>query len=112
MNAVWVELYSDSHPLSREGRIIAGVREYCGAMGLPAPSGKIAVSGRGKPYFEERGPHFSISHSGGLWACAFSSSHVGLDIQETAGRAKEGAIARRFFTLEENRHLKGHPEDF
>lgn len=51
----------------------------------------------GKPYFKDMtGLHFSISHSGVIWSCAFSDSEVGLDIQELHDRNCE-KIARRFY---------------
>ncbi len=68
---------------------------------------QIARTERGKPYFPNRPEvHFSISHSGELWVCAFSGRPVGVDVQqhvkkrgegdrEAAGRF--GRMADRFF---------------
>ena len=61
---------------------------------------------RGKPYFPEY-PwlHFSISQSGGVWACAMAAQEVGLDLQQhTKGRREH--ISKRFFHPLENEYLK------
>ncbi|MBC8569288.1 4'-phosphopantetheinyl transferase family protein [Zongyangia hominis] len=60
----------------------------------------------GKPYFVNMpGLHFSLSHSGGHWMCAFGSEPVGLDLQrkQTCDRAR---ISRRFFHPEEDDYLR------
>lgn len=60
----------------------------------------------GKPYFAELpGVHFSISHSGDIWACAIGAAPVGLDIQKNGGY-NTAAIAERFFHLLECEYLK------
>lgn len=66
----------------------------------------IARGEKGKPYFPNNPRlHFSVSHSGKLFACAFASFPIGLDIQENKKRADESErcikIARRFFHPDE-----------
>ncbi|MCD8231379.1 MAG: 4'-phosphopantetheinyl transferase superfamily protein [Clostridiales bacterium] len=62
----------------------------------------------GKPYIAELPDvHFSISHSGGFWACAVSDVEVGLDLQEVK-TAREEKLARRFFHPSEIAWLEGH----
>lgn len=71
----------------------------------------VARTERGKPYFENCGEiHFSISHSGDLFACAFAPFPIGLDIQEHVKRRGETdteaaerclKIAKRFFHPDE-----------
>ena len=67
----------------------------------------------GKPYFAAcPDVRFSVSHSGGYWACAFAEEEVGLDLQKTAVRRWED-VAKRFFHPAEQRWLEGRAaEDF
>ncbi|MCD8364885.1 MAG: 4'-phosphopantetheinyl transferase superfamily protein [Clostridiales bacterium] len=65
----------------------------------------------GKPYIEELPDvHFSISHSGGFWACAIGSAEVGLDLQEVK-EVREEKLARRFFHPSEVEWLEEHGFD-
>ncbi len=62
----------------------------------------------GKPYIKELpNVHFSISHSGNIWACAMGETPVGLDIQ-TEGKVDAEKIARRFFHPSEIAWLQEH----
>ena len=55
----------------------------------------------GKPYLPEYPEiHFSISHSGDYWACAFAPVEIGLDLQEVTG-VNGDRIAKRFLHPEE-----------
>ena len=61
---------------------------------------------KGKPYFKDMPDlHFSVSHSGDLFVCAFSELPVGVDIQEYKKRPDEAErcrkIANRFFHFDE-----------
>lgn len=70
------------------------------AQQLPGPL-TLDTLAHGKPFFREAPQlHFNISHSGGLWACAFADSPVGVDVQRHCPIRRE-AIARRFFCPEE-----------
>ncbi len=60
----------------------------------------------GKPYVKELPDvHFSITHSGGYWACAVGDCEVGLDLQEVRDRETD-KIAQRFFRPSEIAWLK------
>ena len=66
----------------------------------------------GKPYFPSHPHvHFSVSHTGKLWICAFSSAAVGCDVQEylpndTTERWKR--LAKRWFSEGERHYLDEH----
>ncbi|MCI8464356.1 MAG: 4'-phosphopantetheinyl transferase superfamily protein [Lachnospiraceae bacterium] len=80
---------------------------------------RIARTKRGKPYFPEQPDlHFSISHSGDFWVCAFSERPVGVDIQKHVKRAGESQtqaaarlarMAERFFHPEETAWVMEYP---
>jgi 4'-phosphopantetheinyl transferase len=76
---------------------------------------KKAVDNLGKPYFIGfENIHFSISHSGDYWACAFGTKNLGLDLQRHDECRRE-SIAKRFFHKDEKKYLetKGYnAEDF
>ncbi len=62
---------------------------------------------KGKPYLvrkssgqREPGIHFSISHSGGLWACVISDCPCGFDLQQRRPANYE-LLAKRFFSPRE-----------
>ncbi len=65
----------------------------------------------GKPYFKSHPDvHFSVSHSDGVWICAFADSEIGCDVQEyrtddTPSRLDK--IARRWFSAAEYRYFTG-----
>lgn len=67
----------------------------------------------GKPYFAEA-PwlHFSISHSGNLWACVIADQPVGMDLQLRRKKSGEKSvqhsarIAERFFHPDEKAFIK------
>ena len=68
---------------------------------------EIAEREGGKPYFPEHPHiHFSISHSGGYWACAIAPKEVGLDLQEENATARAEKLAKRFFHPYEQAYLK------
>ena len=54
----------------------------------------------GKPFFSPGGPRFSVSHSAGIWAAAFSEAEIGLDVQKKRP-AEWQSVAKRFFHPEE-----------
>lgn len=61
---------------------------------------------RGKPYFPACPQiHFSISHSGAVWACAMAADEIGLDVQKPRAQNAAG-IARRFFHPLERAYLE------
>lgn len=71
---------------------------FCGEAGLSCPGEEtIRRSPRGKPYFDSQGaPCFSLSHSGSIWGCAFSTDEIGFDVERVRMR-DWAAVAERFF---------------
>ncbi|MGN1347257.1 MAG: 4'-phosphopantetheinyl transferase family protein [Eubacteriales bacterium] len=63
----------------------------------------------GKPFFPSHPDvHFSVSHTGGLWVCAFADREVGCDVQEHRPHDEPkrlAQIAKRWFSAEEERYL-------
>lgn len=93
-----------SHTLLRKG---AGV--YLGKEPVTEP---LAFGEWGKPYFPAFPQlHFSITHSGDTWMCAFGDKPLGLDYQIARPCRKE-ALSRRFFHPLEQEYLKAHPDAF
>jgi len=61
---------------------------------------------KGKPFFSEAPDlAFSISHSGGMWACAFGDQPLGLDLQVFQDSPFE-RLSKRFFHPEEDQWLR------
>ncbi len=56
----------------------------------------------GKPYFPSHPDvHFSVSHTGNLWVCAFADKEVGFDVQEHRENddpARLFRLAKRWFS--------------
>lgn len=97
----------ESHQLLRDA-----AAAYCTEHSLPLPALDFARSEGGKPFFLYAPHlHFSISHSGGFWICAFSDSPIGIDLQQIKAIRATG-IARRFFHPEEIAYLDAHPDAF
>lgn len=60
----------------------------------------------GKPFFRAAPQlQFNLSHSGVLWACAFSDAPVGLDVQQRRD-VRRAALSRRFFHPTEDAWLR------
>src|SRR5438045_2762387 len=51
----------------------------------------------GKPHFEREGPHFSLSHTGGMVLAAFAWFFIGLDIEKDSRSVSVSKIATRYF---------------
>jgi len=64
----------------------------------------------GKPYFPQIPEiKFSISHSGGFWACVFQEKEIGLDIEDPTIRREAipiDRLAKRYFSPEEQEFCK------
>lgn len=68
---------------------------------IPASDLEITSDEHGKPRLATPDPiHFSITHSSGCVAVAFSRSEVGIDL-ECIRKVDAPALARRFFSVEE-----------
>jgi phosphopantetheinyl transferase len=81
-------------------------RRYCALVGLKDGDFSVARADRGKPYFPNTpSVHFSVSHTGNIFACGFSDEPIGLDIQVYKSRQDEAdrckKIAARFFHRDE-----------
>lgn len=68
------------------------------ALGLTKPL-DYAIGENGKPYFENGGVFFSLSHSGNYAVCAVSDCEVGVDIESPRNNSLK--LAKRFFTESE-----------
>lgn len=80
----------------------------------PGALGPLVSGPWGKPAFS-RCPqfHFSLSHSGAWWLCAFSSRPVGLDLQIHRSFTSPQTLSRRFFhPLEDAFLAAGDYRDF
>lgn len=101
-NEVYLCLLAPDKSKSTDARVAWAAKEYLGEE-----IGPVARTERGKPYLPERPElHFSVSHSGKYFVCAFSGAPVGVDIQEHTllrGETPESAVprlkrtAKRFF---------------
>ena len=81
-----------SHALLRRAAALCGYADAALTLGY-APGGKA--------YFEDLPElRFSISHTDGLWACAFAREAVGLDVQKRRACEKEKLAARFFHPAE------------
>jgi len=78
--------------------------------GDPAENFTEAEGTFGKPYFPSHPDvHFSVSHSGGIWICAFADREVGCDVQDHRTNDKPERLcrlAKRWFSGNERRHLE------
>lgn len=67
----------------------------------------IGEGPHGKPYFVHLPHvHFSLSHSGQYFGCAFETAPIGFDLEDLSiNRLKAKAIAKRFFTQQEYQYV-------
>lgn len=75
--------------------LLSAIREE-----LSLKPSEIIQTERGKPYFENKEyPRFSISHTEGAVAVAFSTDadEIGVDIEEDSERLKNKRLCERFF---------------
>lgn len=78
--------------------------------GVAAGRLRFARGEHGKPQLRDGGPHFSLSHSGGVVLVAVSADRpVGVDVELVRSIPQAGALARRFFSPEDARALGGRP---
>lgn len=91
------DVQKDSHRLlTKAAEDLYGMGEY-----------ELSKASGGKPFFRHHPKiHFSISHSGAYWVCAFADVEVGLDIQIEEHRHRGEKIAARFFAPEEKKYLE------
>ena len=71
----------------------------------------LAQTEHGKPYVVNQPDfHFSISHSGNWVVLAYGRTEVGVDVQDINSKKNTEAVARRFFTEEEQQYLTSQPD--
>lgn len=59
---------------------------------------RVEAGPQGKPFFPLAPQvHFSVSHSGDWWLCAFAGQSVGLDVQVHRSHTPPAKLSRRFF---------------
>lgn len=126
-NEIGIYVFKEDDGLSRQERLLRAAELYCrenaGSAGEEL-AGRMLDSGcfqvektpLGKPYFPNaKELHFSISHSGDYWVCAFAPQEVGVDIQEhTLNRSETrqeamvrfAKMARRFFHPVEAKYVE------
>ncbi len=73
----------------------------------------------GKPFFPSHPDvQFSVSHTGGIWICAFANHPVGCDVQEhreTDDPARLSKLTKRWFSVEECQSFgetRQNPDEF
>ena len=94
------------------GRSHALLRRVAALCGYADADLTLGYAPGGKPYFEAQPQlRFSISHTDGLWACAFARETVGLDVQKRRACEKE-KLAARFFHPAEAAYVKGGGDFF
>ena len=103
---VYLFLMKKCDELTTDETVKMLAQEYFALAGVPDGDLTIARTEKGKPYFLNNDSiHFSVSHSGDIFACAFSDDAIGIDIQEYKNRPDEEErcrkIARRFFHPDE-----------
>ncbi|MGE4275997.1 MAG: 4'-phosphopantetheinyl transferase superfamily protein [Lawsonibacter sp.] len=94
------------HEGSRDSRVLlnASAVRYTGIPGDCL--GTVEVGPRGKPFFSQMPHvHFSVTHSGDWWLCAFSSQPLGLDLQIHQSHTAPSKLSRRFFHPREDAFL-------
>ncbi len=97
---VFTAPYSDDSRHSRE------LLRRAARILLGHDPGPVAQGQWGKPSFvNESTLHFSISHSGEFWLCAFSDRPVGIDIQCCKSFVLPEKLSRRFFHPAEDSFL-------
>ncbi len=100
---VTVYLYPESCALPRMERLRDAAARR---TGRDASQWTRAEQAYGKPYFPEAPEvHFSVSHSGDWWACAFGDSPLGLDLQQHLP-CSVPRLSHRFFHAEEDAYLR------
>ena len=81
------------------------------------PDPNILRNENGKPYIENDGVHFSLSHTTGLAVCAVADTPIGVDCERISAKSPEEIqkFAKRFFVENEIKLLESgdfSPLDF
>jgi len=108
LNEIRIFLFDDPGREGRDRCFRAAILDYVRETGISLKNQVPRKTGEGKPrLLDEEDIHFSISHSGGLWACAVADQPVGLDLQCVEWERNLRGIARRYFHPEEQAFLAG-----
>ena len=113
MSNIYIYVSTLDKTKKSDERIQEVAKCYSETTGIKGNFNKICREERGKPYFPEASHvHFSVSHSGEIWLCAFSQEKIGVDIQEITD-CDWVKVANRFFNQQESDFLKEKKkEDF
>lgn len=85
--------YSTAPARSSEELLLSAAAHFSGERGF-----KVHRERGKKPYFEDHPDlHFSVSHSGGLWVCAFAACDIGCDIQVHRETPRYAKLSERWF---------------
>ncbi len=107
MNSIYI--YDGSFQKGDAGffMIRGAAARHCLESGIPfdAARAKIVRDEKGKPYFEDYPLEFSLTHSGSLWMCMFSSQPCGLDLQVIRDCDHE-KISARYYKPEEQKYVE------
>ena len=109
MNVYLIDNYQSCFP-DRKGRELtdAILGELLSREGIE--DRQILRTEEGKPYIASEEIHFSVSHSGGLFACAMAAEPMGIDIQHTKGFSWE-KLSRRYFAVDEQAAVEEEGEE-
>lgn len=107
---VLIIAYKTDDPTPAERRILAEAASFARDRSLAPPGNLILKTGRGKPYINDGGVHFSLSHSRDYWLCALAPTPVGLDLQEKRPCPYE-ELANRFFHPQESKYVLRHGKE-
>ena len=126
-NEIGIYVFKEDDGLGRQERLLRAAELYCrentGSAGeewagrmFDRACFQVEKTPLGKPYFPKaKELHFSISHSGDYWVCAFAPQEVGVDIQEHTLNRNEtrqeatvrfAKMARRFFHPVEAKYVE------
>jgi 4'-phosphopantetheinyl transferase len=97
-------------PEERYRSLIADVlSRYLLSQVIEVPISRLLIKRTkyGKPYLENASCYFNVSHSGKWVICAVHNNTIGIDVEYI--QPIDFAIAKRFFTIEENKYLFGLP---
>lgn len=101
-------ILKDEDKNSRKGQGELLIKKAALFYGVPEDTlagEKICRSEEGKPFFENLNIHFSVSHSGNLWACLMGPFNCGLDVQYIKP-CNFTKIAGRFFSQNECKYVE------
>lgn len=100
-----VYLYDKMAGTSRS-LLLSCARDYAHRIGMTQIDLTVEKTASGKPFFVNMPDvHFSISHSGDYWLCAFSGTTIGADIQ-ILRPINAGLIIRGWYKIHEMELVK------